>query len=77
MGDHRGGVLIYKCRSCGDYDEPLRVPDVQMAIVGINTWGTTARLWPHSGIVGRLTGIHHCNDRAIGVTDLVGGRTEE
>lgn len=64
------GVLLYKCRACGNVFDGPEVPHVLdtvrvLAIVGFE----------HVPVVGmvRLTGVHDCGGRVRGVADLIGG----
>lgn len=65
----RGGFMVYKCRRCGLEFADSHVPDVLVAAISIMTSGRTPSSW---GITMGERDSHNCNDKQIGIADLVG-----
>lgn len=66
-----GGVLIYKCRLCGQEDRSVHVPNTLTAICCIINGTPFPRAWGGSPL--SLTSVHAtCQAGTWGVTDLVG-----
>lgn len=72
-----GGRLVYKCRTCGDTDRSMGVPDVLRALMHIQIDGSTASIKEWGTIVARATDTHTCNSYTIGVSDLIGGEYDK
>lgn len=75
----KGGVLIYRCRRCGEEVQNTHIPNLRLGVVSIagNFW--PADLW--GGPAPRLVDLHvFCRDQfgvaGVGVTDLIGGQED-
>jgi hypothetical protein len=68
------GILVYKCRRCGDLDKYIHVPDIPIALICCEM----GQEFPWTGGVGvpKLTDIHNCEDGGFGVSDLMGGEKD-
>lgn len=66
----RGGLLIYKCRRCGQETDTDHVPDLVMALVSICMNDKTPKEW---GVALHSMSVHWCSDGSLGVSDLQGG----
>ena len=71
----KSGVLIYKCRMCGNLVKDTMVPDVDMAIMCILYDIPKPKEW--KGVLPKMTSIHACDKDNTGVTDFVGGEKDK
>ena len=62
------GVLIYKCRRCGELSKNCHTPNCLITLVSLIHGYDT----PYPGIVPSITDIHNCKDGNMGVCDLIG-----
>lgn len=68
------GIIIYKCRRCGDLEKSTHVPNVDKAVIlTVNGIGTPKDWGPLSP---KMISVHSCKDGNIGVSDLIGGITD-
>lgn len=68
------GVLVYKCRRCGEIEKSIHVPDVNMAVILIVLGSDMPKDWGH--LSPKMTSIHNCRDGDIGICDFVGGEKD-
>lgn len=67
---NKGGFLIYKCRRCGKLLNNTHAPDGVIVVLTLLNRGNLDGLW--GGMPVHLTDICFCDDRNIGVADLIG-----
>ena len=67
------GMIVYRCRRCGELDRSLSSPDITQTVISVirDTPDPNA-----SGIRASLLSIHTCADGAIGVTDIAGAEID-
>lgn len=70
----RPGVLLYRCRQCGEVEAGPRVPDVGGALCEIVVGERCATVG--GGLAGLVT-CHECGGGRHGVADLVGAAAED
>ncbi len=68
------GYIVRRCRSCGEVEDAVHVPDVLQALVELLAHGKVIS-W--GGIPCRLVGLHDCRPGVEGLTDVVGGRLDD
>ena len=71
----KSGVLVYKCRRCGELSKHIMVPDVDMALVCIMNKITAPKKW--NGNLPGILNMHTCGDGNTGITDLIGGEKDK
>lgn len=67
------GILIYKCRRCGQEVKNIHAPDILTTVISA-MMGTKT---PWGGIPVDKTDIHACSDGGVGVTDLIGAERDK
>lgn len=70
----KGGLLIYKCRKCGELSKIIHVPNVLKALSYINAGIKMPENW--GPIQASIHDIHGCKDGTIGISDLIGGEED-
>lgn len=65
----RGGLLVYKCRRCGELNKSMHSPEVDTTVIA----ALAGISCPPNSFVIEPTSTHTCKDGSIGVTDLIGG----
>lgn len=68
------GMLIYKCRRCGQTEESTHVPDTEAALVCLVVNGTTPQKW---GPAAAVLDLHVCGPGVRGVLDIIGARDDK
>ena len=66
----KGGVLIYKCRSCRKLNKSTHVPNGLEALVSIRCYGRSPVEW--GAMIACMTDICNCTDGNLGISDLIG-----
>lgn len=66
----KSGLLVYKCRRCGEEVKDTHVPDSTLALLSILRGWDLPKEW--GAIIPQTTDIHECKDKNLGVCDLIG-----
>jgi len=68
--------IYYKCRLCGEVYSDTKGGE-KPCRDGVMHAVCPAVPWSHSvGVPPSMTDLHHCNDKQVGVADLIGTRVE-
>lgn len=70
-----GGVLVYKCRRCGELNKNTHTPHCLMSLTLITGGIPQPKEW--GAIVPKIVSFHVCDDKNLGVTDLIGAEMDE
>ena len=85
MKVNKGGMLVYKCRSCGKMYEAVHIPDVMLALISIScNWDEENVFnqkkdfeWLREFVGTKLTDIHSCKKKnQLGIADLIRGEID-
>ena len=77
---NKGGVLVYRCRACGQCDRSIRVLDAMLATILISQGQRFPSQW--GGTSEGLFGMHNCKQRTpsdivdFGLTDFIGAEVD-
>ena len=69
------GLLVYKCRRCGELNKRTHTPHCLMSLTFITGGLQQPKEW--GPIEPKMTSFHVCDDKQLGVTDLIGAEMDE
>lgn len=62
------GVLLYRCRLCGEIERSPHVPDVEEALCCLVVDGA----YSTEGSTATMLTMHYCGSGRVGIADLIG-----
>ena len=65
---NRPGILVYKCRRCGETFNGVHAPDAFVCLIHL----MIGIKQPWSGNPVEKDDIHRCNDGNLGIGDIIG-----
>lgn len=66
------GLLVYKCRRCGELSRNVHVPNCLTALISL-AHGYDI---PWSGAIPNIIELHSCKDGNMGISDLIGSECD-
>lgn len=70
-----GGVLVYKCRRCGELNKQTHTPNCLWSLAYMIGGLPQPKNW--GPIEPTMISFHTCDDKHLGITDLIGAEMDE